>query len=1435
MEKYDVFISYRRSANDIDIHGNIVEDFYKNFHKKIKKKGYQTFLDVEELNPGDQWSDRIVQAVESAKILLLIITPGWMDEFEKRKDEEDILALEINTALKTNSLIFPILISDKKAEAKVPTSEELERWGVKGFSFQTTQYTEIRFEKLWGKHLKYEAKKTAKKCLEILFQKSLQSMVIHPDQILDKLYANCAKLKPEHEHLYEERKGVDDRLKENLSDMGKRSPRTILITGKSNSGKTRAVANCLQTLSSNKEIILINRYTDIENVRIPKMGCTKRIFVFDDLYKTYLKHGGKLFEIWDKVNSRYEVIATCTSFEIEIMKEKDSHLYGFLDNERFHIQIQDLQEDFKIKIKPRIERDFNENALTIGDLLGVEYPWDEFKEKIYCKSACVLYALKLLAFIKKNSHPKLKDLSHILNQEAYLKNRASQLGISMEKLGSFDSEHIIKRLKELACFGFLEMEDVDGEVVVKLDTDYRECHCETIAFGLAENFVLNYYLINKNLARLIKRTSNKERQKKLFNKRISKEDQIEWVFNSMLQVEETFDSAKQFYLKEIKGEAISKASILDTLATKAENIKDAVFIREEISLEKDSFNTSEYADLLKIYNSMLKGYGMKLSDCQTIISWMQENQIPLLEKTHGLLIKKMCNQEPEKVFDYYERELKINGKLAKSYQIARTMVLDVNLSVDQKKKLLLNYRDASITEDHDPVQIPILFNYALRDVDDSLAFYVWGEEELQIELDEYTCMNLIKSNKQNVWLHKYVREKFKKNRRFKNELIKQADNFRSALLMFEELSKPDDYSFNFLLEKVDSKKKYEVVYDKMKNFKRKEQLSRSVDTLVKLKIEMREGVSSILDELFLPINSQSSFTINHVIVNRLLKESKDPLSFLNQIRTQCAYTIHPDNFCFLIRLLRDERKVRYYIKEYKESFGLDFHLYKAVLSNYCLNDLHGEYFNTYLGELRSATIPEHQTEIVSFYLNGLGQRNLPDKIEHLDVLLEKYQISFMPNSRFIETLHHSHQKNEIIAYCLENAIPYSKKMVNELLYKDLMKGRFQNPMEWQAFLKKNDLDHSGIQFTCEQYKRAIKYRRTQRYSKEQVKELFQIIHQFNKTTPEVSFYEEWIEFCHSYQDAKKVLEFYPVDDHQLHNATLKKINDYHEFFEAYEQIKLRFLNFKKMINEINLSATFNIWYEKEKENQWDCTSVREAEEVHFKWREDSCRLSYINRKERDFDEAIEATKKSSARNVINYNSIFSKLSGNHWIEQQKAQKLYNVIKEERDISANKLTYQRVLEHIRSGQEAVKIYKDMHSDLLSISSESYKYICQGTKQNRYGMIRMRYESLHDIQYVILMSVVHGIHEAIRTKKYRDLNRELNQLLSILWKKLQSKSNDAIWNIEVPSDLLSIDQSIPIFVLKPYHMPEEINFQACLDELSEKLYIVTLIKKRDFVQR
>ena len=114
-----IFISYRREETAYPA-GWLFDRLAGRFG------GGQVFKDVDSIDPGDDFVDKITRAVGSCDVLLALIGDQWLtitDQDGRRRldSPEDFVRVEIEAALARNVRVIPILVDG----ARMPRADEL--------------------------------------------------------------------------------------------------------------------------------------------------------------------------------------------------------------------------------------------------------------------------------------------------------------------------------------------------------------------------------------------------------------------------------------------------------------------------------------------------------------------------------------------------------------------------------------------------------------------------------------------------------------------------------------------------------------------------------------------------------------------------------------------------------------------------------------------------------------------------------------------------------------------------------------------------------------------------------------------------------------------------------------------------------------------------------------------------------------------------------------------------------------------------------------------------------------------------------------------------------------------------------------------------------------------------------------------------------------
>ncbi|MGC2774699.1 MAG: TIR domain-containing protein [Bradyrhizobium sp.] len=104
-DAYDVFVSHDRSSTEAAIE---ITDALKRELTSMRSEETRLYLDVSEVVAGDHWQDEIRDAVSRSKIMLMLVTPRYL--------ESDIAVKELNRFLERSSAqsdapVLPVLLA----------------------------------------------------------------------------------------------------------------------------------------------------------------------------------------------------------------------------------------------------------------------------------------------------------------------------------------------------------------------------------------------------------------------------------------------------------------------------------------------------------------------------------------------------------------------------------------------------------------------------------------------------------------------------------------------------------------------------------------------------------------------------------------------------------------------------------------------------------------------------------------------------------------------------------------------------------------------------------------------------------------------------------------------------------------------------------------------------------------------------------------------------------------------------------------------------------------------------------------------------------------------------------------------------------------------------------------------------------------------------
>lgn len=141
MEKNKIFISHRHSDTQSDCH-RLKSDLQEHFGRE------NVFLDIENLEPGINFSDAIEKALAMSKVVLVVIGPDWQGPEDSQGvkrlfQPNDWVRREVAAALKSNGTrVIPVLMKKASEPQESNLPEDLKPLA----SLQATEITIKRWD-----------------------------------------------------------------------------------------------------------------------------------------------------------------------------------------------------------------------------------------------------------------------------------------------------------------------------------------------------------------------------------------------------------------------------------------------------------------------------------------------------------------------------------------------------------------------------------------------------------------------------------------------------------------------------------------------------------------------------------------------------------------------------------------------------------------------------------------------------------------------------------------------------------------------------------------------------------------------------------------------------------------------------------------------------------------------------------------------------------------------------------------------------------------------------------------------------------------------------------------------------------------------------------------------------------------------------------------
>ena len=143
----NLFISYRR--DDSGGHAGRLSD------RLIARFGAdRIFMDVQDIQPGQNFKQAIEQTLDRCDCLLAVIGPRWLEIMEARQAKgEDFVRQEVGVALARGKTVIPVLVGGAKMPARSQLPDEMAAFGL----CQAVEIRDNRFDEDAGRLVEFLA------------------------------------------------------------------------------------------------------------------------------------------------------------------------------------------------------------------------------------------------------------------------------------------------------------------------------------------------------------------------------------------------------------------------------------------------------------------------------------------------------------------------------------------------------------------------------------------------------------------------------------------------------------------------------------------------------------------------------------------------------------------------------------------------------------------------------------------------------------------------------------------------------------------------------------------------------------------------------------------------------------------------------------------------------------------------------------------------------------------------------------------------------------------------------------------------------------------------------------------------------------------------------------------------------------------------------
>ena len=109
-----IFVSYRRSDTQA-----VAEQLYQRLARHFGASNI--FMDRADIEYGQRWRDEVTRQLAAADMFIVLIGPKWLETLTARAAADDVLRVELTSALARKKEVIPVLVGG----AVMPTASEL--------------------------------------------------------------------------------------------------------------------------------------------------------------------------------------------------------------------------------------------------------------------------------------------------------------------------------------------------------------------------------------------------------------------------------------------------------------------------------------------------------------------------------------------------------------------------------------------------------------------------------------------------------------------------------------------------------------------------------------------------------------------------------------------------------------------------------------------------------------------------------------------------------------------------------------------------------------------------------------------------------------------------------------------------------------------------------------------------------------------------------------------------------------------------------------------------------------------------------------------------------------------------------------------------------------------------------------------------------------